>query len=259
MNAYAIPTKYRGYRFRSRLEARWAIFFDHMEIPWRYESQGYTVKGRPYLPDFYLPDCATWVEVKGEEDELDHSLMMTAAQFLPSRRAKKTRGPSLLILGPIPDAPEFGDVGWLGIDVLEQWQGELQWGRETFACSIRRGDWQCECGVHLQGRDPSGPGDICEHLAEFSTRCTPWAALETDFIGQWWGFGNYQQRLCPQVLRNTSCSTPVESGEGDWLVPAVDEIADFDSRVARAYGAARAARFEHGETPRKPRRKKSAA
>jgi hypothetical protein len=28
MSAKAIETHYKGYRFRSRLEARWAVFFD---------------------------------------------------------------------------------------------------------------------------------------------------------------------------------------------------------------------------------------
>ncbi len=33
----AIETRYKGYRFRSRLEARWAVFFDHLKIEWEYE------------------------------------------------------------------------------------------------------------------------------------------------------------------------------------------------------------------------------
>ncbi len=36
----AIETVYRGYRFRSRLEARWAVFFDEAGIDWRYEHEG---------------------------------------------------------------------------------------------------------------------------------------------------------------------------------------------------------------------------
>jgi hypothetical protein len=30
-----------GYRFRSRLEARWAVFFDVAGIPWQYEPEGF--------------------------------------------------------------------------------------------------------------------------------------------------------------------------------------------------------------------------
>lgn len=57
-----IETTYKGYRFRSRLEARWAVFFDHMDIPWEYEAQGYVFgHGEGYLPDFRL-----WGAVLGE-------------------------------------------------------------------------------------------------------------------------------------------------------------------------------------------------
>lgn len=38
-----IQTSYAGHRFRSRLEARWAVFFDAMKIDWEYEPQGYTI------------------------------------------------------------------------------------------------------------------------------------------------------------------------------------------------------------------------
>lgn len=60
----AIETSYRGYRFRSRLEARWAVFFDALDIAWKYETEGYEVDGHRYLPDFHLPDLSLWCEVK---------------------------------------------------------------------------------------------------------------------------------------------------------------------------------------------------
>lgn len=62
----AIDTKYRNHLFRSRLEARWAIFFDAMGIDWRYEHEGYDLDGLYYLPDFWLPtfDGGIFVEVK---------------------------------------------------------------------------------------------------------------------------------------------------------------------------------------------------
>lgn len=54
MTVNPIETEYNGYRFRSRLEARWAVFFDTLEIPYEYEAQGYSIDGTPYLPDFIL-------------------------------------------------------------------------------------------------------------------------------------------------------------------------------------------------------------
>ena len=61
----AIETKYKGYRFRSRLEARWAVFWDHLRITWEYEKEGYSFAGHSYLPDFYLPEYELFVEIKG--------------------------------------------------------------------------------------------------------------------------------------------------------------------------------------------------
>lgn len=61
----AIETEYKGYKFRSRLEARWAVFFDIMGIRWEYESEGIVLSnGTPYLPDFYLIDFHCYFEVK---------------------------------------------------------------------------------------------------------------------------------------------------------------------------------------------------
>lgn len=48
----AIETPYHGYRFRSRLEARFAVIFDELNIPWSYEREGFSLPSGPYLPDF---------------------------------------------------------------------------------------------------------------------------------------------------------------------------------------------------------------
>ena len=61
----AIQTEYNDYLFRSRLEARWAVFFDMMHIRWEYEPEGLILSdGSFYLPDFYLPDFHVYFEVK---------------------------------------------------------------------------------------------------------------------------------------------------------------------------------------------------
>jgi hypothetical protein len=82
----AIETEYKGYMFRSRLEARWAVFFDTLGIEWKYEYQGFereivdrmdmdgnvlSSHMERYLPDFYLPNYGghgshLYVEVKGD-------------------------------------------------------------------------------------------------------------------------------------------------------------------------------------------------
>jgi hypothetical protein len=51
----SINTFYNGYRFRSRLEARWAVFFDLCKYKWEYEPEGFVLpSGSGYLPDFRL-------------------------------------------------------------------------------------------------------------------------------------------------------------------------------------------------------------
>ena len=60
----AIETIYNGYRFRSRLEARWAVFFDAMGLEYEYEPEGFELDGDlRYLPDFKLR-YGPYVEVK---------------------------------------------------------------------------------------------------------------------------------------------------------------------------------------------------
>lgn len=66
----AIETRYKGYRFRSRLEARWAVFFDRLELDWEYEPEGFDLgQFGYYLPDFkvFTPQGEVmWYEIKAQ-------------------------------------------------------------------------------------------------------------------------------------------------------------------------------------------------
>lgn len=66
MSFAAIPTMYAGVQFRSRLEARWAAFFDLCGDKWEYEP----VDLHGWIPDFRLPDTfqTPLVEVKPASD-----------------------------------------------------------------------------------------------------------------------------------------------------------------------------------------------
>lgn len=64
----ALETVYNGVKYRSRIEARWAVFFDKAGIEAHYEPEGFDLgDGVKYLPDFYLPTWDTYFEVKGPE------------------------------------------------------------------------------------------------------------------------------------------------------------------------------------------------
>lgn len=124
-----IDTHYNGYKFRSRLEARWAVFFDELQIPYAYESEGFDLGEFRYLPDFHLTNGLVlhefkptqlnkiWVEIKPdlslEEDE-----RQKIAQFV-----KQTDYHILLIAGH-PDInvslrfiDHHPETGWFVTDV----------------------------------------------------------------------------------------------------------------------------------------------
>ena len=73
----SIPTKYSGHTFRSRLEAKVAVFFDVLNLSWEYEPEGYDLPINGwYLPDFLLKKNKKlkhdiWVECKGKEPTIE--------------------------------------------------------------------------------------------------------------------------------------------------------------------------------------------
>lgn len=81
----AIQTTYKGYKFRSRLEARYAVFFDVIGFRWEYEPEGYDLgEHGNYLPDFYLPDFNCWIEIKGthpSKEELKKCMALSGSLF----------------------------------------------------------------------------------------------------------------------------------------------------------------------------------
>lgn len=79
----AIETHYAGCRFRSRLEARWAVFFDTLKIRWEYEPEGFVLpSGKKYLPDFWLPtfDGGCYVEVKPDDGHYEKALELAESK-----------------------------------------------------------------------------------------------------------------------------------------------------------------------------------
>lgn len=95
-----IQTVYKGYRFRSRLEARWAVFFDAMKIEWEYEPEGFVLSdGTRYLPDFWLPQVNMWAEVKADS--------FSEGEIRKCRLLATGTGYSCLMLNGMPDARNF--------------------------------------------------------------------------------------------------------------------------------------------------------
>lgn len=96
----AIETRYKGYRFRSRLEARWAVYFDALSMKWDYEKEGFDLGSAGYyLPDFWLPEASTWAEVKPTE--------FTSSELEKIKRLGDLTGQKVLMLVEVPDLKPY--------------------------------------------------------------------------------------------------------------------------------------------------------
>ncbi len=108
----SIPTTYRGRLFRSRLEARWAAFFDL--AGWVHEYEPFDLPG--WIPDFalYGKKQEILVEVKPHSKLVEfHTKRIESAM---ARSAKA--GLEILLLGASvwPESEDVAGpfIGWLG-------------------------------------------------------------------------------------------------------------------------------------------------
>ncbi len=252
-----IETRYAGYRFRSRAEARWAVFFDHLGIQWEYEPEGYELPGGiRYLPDFWLPNENAFFEVKGGGIDEGGEEMMKAALL-----AHTTLKRVLLVGGPVGknEIIEFWGLhattqemeSWIEQAVLsmpqglfvayEEWVAKPRrvWVPKNFA-KIERSpvaiDFNEEFGllalIHAWRDDDKEP------------RRDPWGRpyeYEPD-SGRFW---SYHQPLCNY--------TEHPAGQVDWsgltyraLTGPQDVV--LSTKAIQAIRAAQSARFEFGES-----------
>lgn len=120
-----IETIYNGYRFRSRLEARWAVFLDSLGVKYEYEPEGFELPdGTRYLPDFRVMCHATrggdcepfplYIEVKGQMDEVSaRKIKAFSPRISPVSlwyRGPNSGGKPLLIVGDIPNPVYVEDI-----------------------------------------------------------------------------------------------------------------------------------------------------
>ena len=111
----AIETVYKGYRFRSRLEARWAVFFDEVGIKYQYEPEGFDLDDAGfYLPDFWIP-CPRFFENGGYFIEIKPTLTLTRQEIKKLRYLSKM-GHTVILLCDDPVACisftfKNGDIG----------------------------------------------------------------------------------------------------------------------------------------------------
>lgn len=120
-----IDTYFGGHRFRSRLEARWAVFFNKLGVTFDYEPEGFKLAGGLwYLPDFWLPQVSMWAEVK-PNDCRDRLVIDFEAIQKAAGLSMESNHAVLILDGRPRDVnywalyPELVDpVGWDWVDVL---------------------------------------------------------------------------------------------------------------------------------------------
>lgn len=210
----AIETRYKGYRFRSRLEARWAVFFETAGIKWEYEPEGFETPFGRYLPDFYLPEIRNglWVEVKPsfglkehEQEKLIEVVRQTRKEGIFVRDIPSSD------LQPYYDFPGVDD--WSGWAIIQE--GAEGVGAYDCAYVFCLCPWCGKIGLEFDGRGAR----VCES----SPPC--------------FGVGNRNKNRPFDNFYYSSLS------HGD------KAYSYNHPSLAKAYDAARSARFEHGETP----------
>lgn len=114
-NVEAIETEFGGIAYRSRTEARWAIFFATLGIDVEYEAHHIRLSdGVGYLPDFYIPVFKAWFEVKAGNDAIVTAEAAKARLLSADQKGHRV----WLAIGP-PSAEEPN------ILTLEQWSPEV--------------------------------------------------------------------------------------------------------------------------------------
>lgn len=217
----AIETEYNGYRFRSRLEARWAVFFDALGVEYEYEPEGYEywqgedgTGGYRWLPDFRLPkEGGVLVEVKGDDESLkkDWDKLSMAVDYHNTPASDS----GLLILGDIPNPCDvtFGTVPTFSY---------LKWDKGVtcdfaafFDTAIYHSKKHLETGIENIFKRAYGY-DLLKFEVNFSAGESP----------------------MPKCVSTDS------------KLLAINDIHSYQfNRLKEAYRKARQARFEFGETP----------
>lgn len=231
----AIETVYNGYRFRSRLEARWAVFFDLMDIQYEYEKEGFDLGDDVlYLPDFWLPELDCWFEVKGVECNGDDQAKV---DLLREQSGK----PVIVATGPIGDHVfETGDWVYMESganieasatlnDIFKLQQSYIGYGAQVM-CPICHSEYVYISGVTKQDSDDYTAWEGRGFAVRLRMSCE--GGHEWDMR-----FGFHKG----MTFFNIENATKTLAGVFDFLSKGNDGL--YDECIA----SARQARFEHGE------------
>lgn len=217
MIAKPIETIYNGYRFRSRLEARWAVFFDAAGIMYEYEPEGFELEdGTRYLPDFYFPAYGWYAEVKAPRDGASEEIEK-ASRFVGKGID------ALILLGNIPSGAETPVYHYTAL-YYHPLRKEVEAEKVCFSPTgaADQEPWVLFGITSWQGIDRLSYRPlhyVLNHIEEYLT-----AVSDKDLFQSMCGGDNYY-----------------------WGKDVLDD--ESIEILSSHYQAAKQARFEHGETP----------
>lgn len=139
-----IQTRYAGYLFRSRLEARFAVFFEKLGVNYEYEKEGFELDMMTrYLPDFWIPEWQCFIEIKPKTENEREKYQALLIQDLWHEQK--------------PEYPLWVVVGTPYLNDYEIWRHPRDMGAELFA--------ECRCcsGVYIEACNGDSWGPIGAH------------------------------------------------------------------------------------------------
>jgi len=223
----AIETQYKGYRFRSRLEARWAVFFDALGIKWEYEPEGFEYQEENetfrYLPDFYLPELSAWAEIKPDTPD-DYNRRKHLAFVLNEQ--------SNLFINLVGTPEPFKAKNY------------ISWSAGTGLMPIRDFGDKAPCWL-LTCKSVSFAYDHVNNQ-KCLLLITNKGSLKKESDGQT-KKGEAGRREWTVFWRGSRDWEMTDFEPNVWMYGLLDY--KFGDNVSRACSVARSARFEHGESP----------
>lgn len=240
----AIETRYNGYRFRSRLEARWAVFFDTLGVEWEYESEGYDLADAGYyLPDFWLPGSQFWIEIKSKENKIDSQYELKLASLSSSHQK-----PVILING----SPGFDlelaiqttqymqsfEVSAIAGYVYDRWLTNNFVDHDFFP-QYHDMDKSLQEWLSTSNENP-----LPKHEAELVGKLDVSTSEGTKELYRMYSLYKTRRGGKPLISRSgDECTLVYNNG----LFVEARNYGQFDHSIMDACNAARSARFEHGE------------
>jgi hypothetical protein len=173
----AIQTACKGYLFRSRLEARWAVLFDFCGVEYEYEPEGYDLgNGLTYLPDFLLhgvdgrADGDLYVEVKGPMTDADAEKINRFYDMgTEDSDAYGKSQTAILVIGNIPSGANIENI--LRCIGTEAYDDNGKWPNKYNFETIDGDYFAAYPGINHKGKFELF-GDDSNYLCEMDSRAT---------------------------------------------------------------------------------------